>query len=98
MQDEKIRVDIGSKAALSSSIVIREEEDNWGLLYDPDTGATFGLNPVSLIICRQMDGQKTITDILELINEKCIDVPDEVEEHVEVFIQKLVEKNYVEIF
>ena len=32
------------------SIVFREELDDWALLFDPDTGEAYGINPVGAYI------------------------------------------------
>ena len=39
------------------SLVLREEFDDWAVLFDPDTGDSFGLNPVSVFIFKRLDGR-----------------------------------------
>lgn len=98
MQTEKqIMIESTSKIIANPSIVVREEADNWALLFDPDTGETFGLNPVSVLVWKHLDGQHTVNDVLAHIHEKCADVPDEVEKDVKEFIQVLLEKEFIYI-
>jgi len=46
-----------------NSIVFRKETDEWALLFDPDTGNTFGLNLTGAYIWTLLDGVKSSNDI-----------------------------------
>lgn len=74
------------------NVVLREEFDDWAILFDPDTGNAFGLNPVSVCIWKLLDGKHSQEDILKNVHETCEDVPQEAEEHIKGFVQELVEK------
>ncbi len=84
-----------SKPIANSVIVLREEFDDWAILFDPDAGEGFGLNPVSVLIWKCLDGEHTIQDIMAKLREECDDVPDEAEDNVRSFIEDLVERGYV---
>ena len=75
-------------------LVLREEFDDWAILFDPDTGDGFGLNPVSVFIWKHLDGKHTIQDILGKLHENCEDMPENAEQEVKDFIEELVEKGY----
>jgi len=70
-------------------LVFRGELDNWGILYDPDTGNAFGLDPVSAFIWRRLDGKHSINDIVAELHENCSDMPDNANSFIESFIQDL---------
>ena len=36
-------------------IVLREEFDDWAILFDPDTGSAVGINPVGVAIWKVLD-------------------------------------------
>lgn len=76
------------------TIVLREEFDEWALLFDPDTAEVFGLNPVSVFIWKKLDGKHTADDILGDLKKSCDGVPDDAKNHVEDFMQSLVEKGF----
>jgi len=80
------------KPVANSLTVLREEFDDWAVLFDPDSGNAFGLNPVGVFIWKRLDGQHTIQDILKELHENCEDVPDEAEEHLRNLVQDLVER------
>jgi SynChlorMet cassette protein ScmD len=43
-------------------IVLREEFDDWAILFDPDTGNAFGLNPTGVFIWKHLDGKHGVED------------------------------------
>ena len=72
-------------------VVFREEFDDWAVLFDPDTGNAFGVGPVGALIWKQLDGHHTFPEIVALVEEKCEDVPPEVEADVVEFVQSLLD-------
>ncbi len=83
------------KPIVNSMLVLREEFDDWAILFDPETGDASGLNPVSVFIWKHLDGKNTIQDITRKLIEECEDVPEDAEKHVNDFIKELVDKGYV---
>jgi len=76
-------------------IVLREEFDDWAILFDPDTGDAFGLNPIGVHIWKRLDGSHSVKDILKDLQEGYEDVPDEAEGDLEEFIEDLVQRGLV---
>ena len=62
------------------------------MLFDPDTGNAFGLNPVGVFIWKRLDGNHTVNNILEELRRDCEEIPKEAEAHLKDFIQSLVEQ------
>lgn len=75
-------------------IVFREEFDDWAILFDPDSGEGFGLNPVSVFIWKLLDGKHTVQNIIIELRENCEDVPDDADERVKAFVDDLIERGY----
>ena len=75
-------------------IVFREEFDDWAILFDPDSGEGFGINPVSVFIWKRLDGKHTLQDIMVELRENCEDMPEDAEERVTDFIKDLIERGY----
>ncbi len=86
---------VKNKPIANPLVVFREEFDDWAVLFDPDSGNAFGLNPVSVFIWKRLDGEHTIQDILMELRESCKDVPDNAEQEIEAFVEGLVQKGYV---
>ena len=77
-------------------VVLREEFDDWGVLFEPDSGEAYGLDPVSVFIWRLLDGKHTSPEILEKLRPKCEDgIPDEALDHLREFIEDLTFKGLV---
>jgi SynChlorMet cassette protein ScmD len=73
-------------------IVLREEFDDWAVLFDPDTGNAFGLNPTGVFIYKLLDGQHTEEEILEALKQEAEGVPAEATDHLRQFIAMLVQQ------
>jgi SynChlorMet cassette protein ScmD len=88
-------MELTTKPIANPLIVLREEFDDWAILFDPDTGDGFGLNPISVFICKRLDGKHTAQDILRKLHETCEDVPENAEQEIKDFIEELEKKGYV---
>ncbi|MDZ7371530.1 MAG: SynChlorMet cassette protein ScmD [candidate division KSB1 bacterium] len=79
------------KIAANSIVVLREEFDDWGLLFDPDRAAAFGVNPIGADIWKLLDGHHSIGEIIEIIKNSYSEVPNTAESEIIEFIQALIE-------
>ena len=77
------------------SLVLREESDDWAILYDPDNGDVFGLDPVSIFIWKRLDGKHTFEQILGEMKETFEDMPENAEEHIQEFVDTLRENKLI---
>jgi SynChlorMet cassette protein ScmD len=84
-----------NKPIANPLIVLREEFDDWAILFDPDSGKAFGLNPTSVFIWKCIDGKHEVKDIVVKLRENCEGAPPEAEEDVKNFIDELNEKGFV---
>ncbi len=75
-------------------LVLREEFDDWAVLFDPETGDGYGLNPVSLFIWKRLNGRHTVRDLYKALCSCCENVPENAEQEIAGFIKELVNKGY----
>lgn len=75
-------------------VVLREEFDDWALLFDPDSGMVCGVNPVGVQVWKMIDGKRTMQDISRMIRDAYPDAPDSVLEDVNAFMTEITEKGY----
>jgi SynChlorMet cassette protein ScmD len=80
------------RVKVNPSVVLREEFDDWAILFNPDSGYIFSLNPMGVYIWKCFDGNHTIRDILENLRKECENMPDDAEIHLKDFINDLIEK------
>jgi SynChlorMet cassette protein ScmD len=85
-------ISTGAKPVANPLVVFREEFDDWAVLFDPDTGNAFGVDPVGALIWKHLDGVHTIQDMLVELKKRCDGVPEEAETHVRDFVQSLLDK------
>ncbi|HMK36595.1 MAG TPA: SynChlorMet cassette protein ScmD [Desulfomonilaceae bacterium] len=84
-----------NKPIANSELVLREEFDDWAILFDPDSGEAFGLNPVAVFIWKLLDGTRSVAAITEELAKHCDDVPPEAMQHIGEFIGDLEKRGYV---
>jgi SynChlorMet cassette protein ScmD len=76
-------------------VVLREEFDDWAILFNPDTAEAIGTNPVGVAVWNLMDGTHSLKEIVAEIHDQFKDVPDAAEKDVTVFIKDLAERGFV---
>ena len=81
-----------SKPVANPLATLREDFDDWFVLFDPDLDTGFGLNSVGAFIWKRLDGQNTVQDIMAELRSSCASIPDEAESFVRDFIQHLVDR------
>lgn len=70
-------------------VVLREEFDDWAVLFNPDTADAVGTNPVGVAVWKRMNGNRSIADIVSEIQNDFKDTPDNVFKEITAFIDKL---------
>ena len=76
-------------------VVLREEFDDWAVLFNPDTADAVGINPVGVAVWKRMDGKRSLEEIITEVKEKFEGVPESVLEEVTAFVNDLTEKGFV---
>lgn len=75
--------------------VLREEFDDWAVLFNPDTADAVGVSPVGVMIWKLMDGKHTASDIAASISDRFAGVPDTVGEDIAAFIEDLSGRGFI---
>ncbi len=84
-----------SKPVANPGLVLREEFDDWAILFDPDTGEGYGLNPVSVFIWKRLDGRHSEEEILDELSGVFEDVPENAGTDISEFLEDLAKRGYV---
>ena len=80
---------------MSPNIVLREEADEWGILFDPDTGNSVALNPVALTMFKMMRKTQDIERVIEAVREEYDEVPDDIYDDLKELVETLAEGGFV---
>ena len=76
-------------------VVLREEFDDWAILFNPDTAAAVGTNPVGVAVWKRMDGKRSLEDIVSEIRNSFEDTPDAAIKEIAAFVSTLAEQGFV---
>jgi SynChlorMet cassette protein ScmD len=76
------------------SVVLREESDDWAVLFDPDTGKSFAVDPVGVFIWKRLDGRHFLEDIIADLRQKFLEIPETVQKDCVEFLDDLVKRDF----
>ena len=83
------------KPIANPNVVLREEFDDWAVLFNPDTAYAVGTNPVGVAVWKRMDGKKSLADIVSEIKNSFEDAPDATSKEIAAFVNTLAENGFV---
>ena len=78
-------------------IVFREEFDDWGVLFDPETGNAVALDPVAVFYWKHLDGLSNRKTLIEILKQECEDVPEDAPAHLDAFMKQLEDAGFVSV-
>jgi SynChlorMet cassette protein ScmD len=76
-------------------VVLREEFDDWAVLFNPDTADAVGTNPVGVAVWKRMDGKRSLEEIVSEIRNSFEDIPDAAFKEIAAFVNTLAENGFV---
>ncbi len=85
-----------TKPTANPIVVLREEFDDWAVLFNPDTAEAVGINPVSVLIWKLLDGKHTVSEITAEVDKQFSKVPDAAPAEISRFIESLVKRGFAE--
>jgi SynChlorMet cassette protein ScmD len=80
----------GEKSLANPFVVLREEFDDWAVLFDPDTCRGFGLSPTGVYVWKLLDGEHGLDELIEKLRRHAEDMPGDAREHIGLFVDALV--------
>ena len=88
-------MEMTDKPIANPIVVLREEFDDWAVLFNPDTAGAVGINPVGVAVWKLMNGERNLENIVEEVRDRFVDVPETVFEEVSAFVSNLAESGFV---
>jgi SynChlorMet cassette protein ScmD len=76
--------------------VLREEFDDWAVLFNPDTAEAVGVNPVGVAIWKLMDGGRSIEQIASSIAVQFDRTPPTVIDEVCKYADELASRGFLD--
>jgi SynChlorMet cassette protein ScmD len=91
----KMSMTLSDKPFANPTVVLREEFDDWAVLFNPDTADAVGINPVGVAIWKLMDGTCGFDEIIKEIGERFSNVPETALQEVTTFVEELTRLGFV---
>ena len=88
-------MELADKPIANPAVVLREEFDDWAVLFNPETADAVAINPVGVAIWKMMDGQRDAKEIAARIEEQFAHVPGSAASEIQTFIIELAEQGFV---
>ena len=86
---------IDEKPLANPFVMLREEFDDWAILFNPDTGHGFGLSPTGVYVWKLLDGEHSIDGILKALRRDAEVVPPDAGDHINEFVEELAQHGLV---
>lgn len=83
------------KPVANPIVVLREEFDDWAVLFNSDTADAVGTNPVGVAVWKLLDGKNSIDDIAAEIKNNFDGTPEAAFKEIVAFINKLADNGFV---
>lgn len=83
------------KLVANPDVVLREEFDDWGVLFNSLTGDSLATGPVGVAIWKALDGRRTLADVASGIQAQFEATPDTVLEDTLAFGESLCQRQFV---
>ena len=88
-------MNLTDKPIANPIVVLREEFDDWAVLFNPDTAAAVGTNPVGVAVWKRMDGKRSLEEIVSEVRKSFEDAPDAAFDEIAAFVNTLAENGFV---
>jgi SynChlorMet cassette protein ScmD len=88
-------MDADRKPISNPVVVLREEFDDWAVLFNPDTAEAVGINPSAVAAWKMMDGTRSIDQIAAALSDSFSGVPDRAAGDVRALVDTLTERGFV---
>ncbi len=92
---EQFSLNKDSLITAKPGVLLQEEQDNWGFLYNPENDLSFGVNPVSAFIWKQLETPHPFGELVTKVKTACTNAPANIEDEILAFIKNLVEKELI---
>ena len=78
-------------------VVLREDFEDWTILFHPLTGEAVGLDPVGVLTWKLIDGKRSGEEIAAALGSHFEDAPPSVREDTQAFLQNLYRRLFVRL-
>jgi len=88
-------MNVTDKPIANPLVVLREEFDDWAVLFNPENADAVGTNPVGVAVWQRMDGTRTLEQIVAEIKNEFAEPSATMPAEIAEFVDDLVSKGFV---
>jgi hypothetical protein len=89
-------LNLNARYVCNPDVVLREEDEDGGLIFNPDTNQVKIVNPTGLFIWKQFNTPNGFEGVVQAVIDSFEDVPlDEVRKDVEEFLSGMVLNGFI---
>ena len=89
MNNELLKIDLNSRLAVNPNLVLRIEDDDCALLFDPDNGRVQMLNSTAVDVWKQLDGKLSLQEVIDNLQNLYEEVDESAAQQVLALVETL---------
>jgi PqqD family protein of HPr-rel-A system len=90
MKSSPTPISMDSRLVANPHMVLREEDDDYALLYDPESGAVRVLNSTAAAIWNLLNGRRTLTEVMAALKKQFENLDSQAEDQLLKLINDLL--------
>jgi hypothetical protein len=98
MNSEKLMIDMETRLSINPGLVLRVEDDDCALLFDPDNGRVQMLNATAVEVWKLLDGKRSLKDVIDCLKKRYEGIDDAGESQVLALTERLANLGAVGIW
>jgi hypothetical protein len=98
MNSDKLLIDMETRLSVNPNLVLRIEDDDCALLFDPDNGRVQMLNATAVGVWQLLDGNRSLQDVVDCLKERYEGFDDTGERQVLALTERLANLGAVGIW
>ena len=89
MNNELLKIDLSTRLAVNPNLVLRIEDDDCALLFDPDNGRVKIIKRTAVYIWKQLDCKLSLQEVIDNLQELYEGMDDSVTRQVLTLVENL---------
>ena len=98
MPNSGLKIDMDTRLAVNPGLVLRIEDDDCALLFDPDNGKVQMLNGTAVAVWQLLDGKRTLGEVVDCLGSMYEGVDDATARQVLGFMESLAKLGAVGVW
>jgi hypothetical protein len=98
LDNSRLKIDLNTRLAVNPNLVLRIEDDDCALLFDPDNGRVDMLNSTAVSIWHLLNGERSLQEVVERLGVLYEGIDDAATKQVLATVEALAELGAVGVW